>query len=152
MLVAAVQWREPVICIICITCIICIACIMCIAYITCIICITYMYYMYCMYALFVIAVGSQSRVWLSAHELPGSSVCGISQARILEWVSISFRKGSSRPRDWTHFSCTGRQPLCYWATRKAPCVHTSPRFWISFQFRSPMQWHSNWCTASCSCR
>ena len=37
--------------------------------------------------------------------LPGSSVCGISQARILEWVAISFSRGSSWPRDWTHVSC-----------------------------------------------
>ena len=33
--------------------------------------------------------------------LPGSSVPGILQARILEWVAISFSKGSSRPRDPT---------------------------------------------------
>ena len=33
--------------------------------------------------------------------LPGSSVHGISQARILEWVAISFSRGSSWPRDWT---------------------------------------------------
>ena len=33
--------------------------------------------------------------------LPGSSVLGIFQARILEWVAISFSRGSSRPRDWT---------------------------------------------------
>ena len=32
---------------------------------------------------------------------PGSSVHGILQARILEWVAISFSRGSSRPRDWT---------------------------------------------------
>ena len=32
---------------------------------------------------------------------PGSSVHGISQARILEWVAISFSRGSSRPRDRT---------------------------------------------------
>ena len=31
---------------------------------------------------------------------PGSSVHGILQARILEWVAISFSRGSSRPRDW----------------------------------------------------
>ena len=37
---------------------------------------------------------------------PGSSVHGISQARILEWVSISFSRGSSRPRDQTQVSCT----------------------------------------------
>ena len=36
---------------------------------------------------------------------PGSSVHGVSQARILEWVSIFFYRGSSWPRDWTHVSC-----------------------------------------------
>ena len=40
---------------------------------------------------------------------PGSSVHGISQARILEWVAIPFSRGSSRPRDQTPVSClTGR--------------------------------------------
>ena len=37
--------------------------------------------------------------------LPGSSVYGFSQARILEWVAISFSRGSSQPRDQTLFSC-----------------------------------------------
>ena len=37
--------------------------------------------------------------------LPGSSVHGILQARILEWVAISFSRGSSQPRDWTWVSC-----------------------------------------------
>ena len=44
--------------------------------------------------------------------LPGSSVHGISQARILEWVAISFSRGSSWPRDGTcisYISCIGRQ-------------------------------------------
>ena len=36
---------------------------------------------------------------------PGSSVHGISQARILEWVVISSSRGSSQPRDLTHSSC-----------------------------------------------
>ena len=39
---------------------------------------------------------------------PGSSVHGISQARILEWVAISFSRGSSRPRDGIRVSCFGR--------------------------------------------
>ena len=46
--------------------------------------------------------------------LPGSFVHGISQARMLEWVAISFSRGSSQPRDWTHISCIyyiGRQIL-----------------------------------------
>ena len=36
--------------------------------------------------------------------LPGSSIHGIFQARILEWVAISFSRKSSRPRDWTQIS------------------------------------------------
>ena len=36
---------------------------------------------------------------------PSSSVRGISQARILEWVAISFSRASSWPRDRTHVSC-----------------------------------------------
>ena len=48
---------------------------------------------------------------------PGSSVHGISQARILEQVAISFSRGSSWPRDWTHVFCIGRQILYHWATR-----------------------------------
>ena len=38
--------------------------------------------------------------------LPGSSLCGISQARILEWVAISFSRGSFRPKDQTQVSCS----------------------------------------------
>ena len=38
--------------------------------------------------------------------LPGSSVHGILQARILEWVAILFSKGTSPARDQTLFSCS----------------------------------------------
>ena len=51
---------------------------------------------------------------------PGSSIHGIFQARVLEWVAISFSRGSSRPRDQTQvFRIAGR---CFtvWATREAP--------------------------------
>ena len=33
------------------------------------------------------------------YSLPGFSVCGTLQARILEWVAIPFSRGSSQPRD-----------------------------------------------------
>ena len=36
--------------------------------------------------------------------LPGSSVCGILQARILEWVAMPSSRDSSQPRDWTHIA------------------------------------------------
>ena len=41
----------------------------------------------------------------------GSSVHGISQARVLGWVAIFFFRGSSRPRDWICVFCIGRQIL-----------------------------------------
>ena len=50
---------------------------------------------------------------------PDPSVHGVSQARILEWVVISFSRGSSRPKDQTHVSCIGRRILYHWATREA---------------------------------
>jgi len=37
--------------------------------------------------------------------LLGSSVHGISQARILEWIATSSSRGSSQPRDQSHVSC-----------------------------------------------
>ena len=40
------------------------------------------------------------------YSLPGSSVHGIFQARILEWIAISSSKGSSQPRDQTCVSCS----------------------------------------------
>ena len=39
------------------------------------------------------------------HSPPGSSVHGILQARMLEWIAISFCRGSSQPRDRTCVSC-----------------------------------------------
>ena len=49
----------------------------------------------------------------------GSSVHGISQARILEWVLISFSRGPSWPRDWTQIPCIGIRFFTIWATREA---------------------------------
>ena len=48
--------------------------------------------------------------------LPGSSVREIFQARILEWVAISFSRGSSQPKDQVQISCTSRWILYLWAT------------------------------------
>ena len=60
---------------------------------------------------------------------PGSSANGISQARILEWVAVSFSRGYSRPRDTTQFSWIeadsslteprGKPPyICTWLLEK----------------------------------
>ena len=66
----------------------------------------------------------------------GSSVHGISQARILKWVVISFSRGSSWPRNGTHISCIGRWIPYTWATREA-CILLHP------SFKSPLKKRGN---------
>ena len=51
---------------------------------------------------------------------PGFSVHGILQARILQWVAISFSRGSSRPRDRTQVSHIAGRRFNLWASREAP--------------------------------
>ena len=70
-----------------------------------------------------------SRVQLFCNPMgcspPGSSVHGIFQARILEWVAILYSRGSSQPRDWTRvscISCIGRQILYHCVTCEAPIL------------------------------
>ena len=62
-----------------------------------------------------------SRVWLFCDPMdcspPGSSVNGISQARIVECIAISFSRGSSWLRDRIHVSCIGWWILYNWANR-----------------------------------
>ena len=53
------------------------------------------------------------------YSLPGSSVRGLFQARVLEWVAISFSRGSSQPRDWTWVSCIADRRFTIWVTREA---------------------------------
>ena len=50
--------------------------------------------------------------------LPGSSVHGIFQARVLEWVAISFSRGSSWSRDQTQVSHIEGRRFTIWATRE----------------------------------
>ena len=61
--------------------------------------------------------------------LPGSSLHGISQARILEWVVIPFSSGSSPSKYQTHISCVsciGRQILYHWVIWEAHIYLCSP--------------------------
>ena len=51
--------------------------------------------------------------------IPGFSVHGIFQARVLEWGAISFSRGSSRPSEWTWFSHTAGRCFTLWASREA---------------------------------
>ena len=53
------------------------------------------------------------------YSLPGSSVHGILQARILEWVAVPFPRGSFQLRDWTQVSCLAGRFFTIWPTREA---------------------------------
>ena len=65
--------------------------------------------------------------------LPGSSVHGIFQARILEWAAISFSRGSSQPRDQTQLSCiVGR---CFYHLS-----HQGSLYWRKIQFPLEEKW------------
>ena len=69
----------------------------------------------------------------------GSSVHGIFQARILEWVAISSSRGSSQPRDGNHISCvscTGGQSLYHWVSWEALSPYYSAYVLI--------EWMSRW--------
>ena len=59
---------------------------------------------------------------------PGSLVHGIFQARILEWVAISFSRWSSRPRDRTWVSHIVGRCFTVWATRDAEPWWTATNF------------------------
>ena len=63
--------------------------------------------------------------------LPGSSVHGIFQARILEWVAISFSRGSSWPRDQTWDSRIAGRRFTLWTTREAQSFRNKQSFKFS---------------------
>ena len=53
------------------------------------------------------------------RSLSGSSICGIFQARVLEWIAISFSRGSSWPRNRARVSRIAGRRVTVWATREA---------------------------------
>ena len=58
------------------------------------------------------------------RSLPDSSVHGIFQAVVLEWIAILFSRGSSRPRDRTQVSHIVYRRFTIWATRKVIYCYT----------------------------
>ena len=59
---------------------------------------------------------------------PGSSVHGILQARILEWVAILFSRGSSWPRNRTQVSCIADGFFTIWAIREGLVLSSNPEY------------------------
>ena len=81
--------------------------------------------------------------------LPGSSLHGILQARILKWVAISFSRESSQLRDWTWVSCTAGRRFNLWVTREeCVCYRTYQVFILVVQLLShgPILWDSTNCS------
>ena len=77
---------------------------------------------------------------------PGSSVHGVLQARILEWVAMPSSRGSSWPRGRTWVSCTGGRFFTTWATREALRIeviffNSSYLHVVSFLFPLMTEWH-----------
>ena len=68
-------------------------------------------------------LSSFSHGWLFCNPMdcrpPGSSVHGILQARILEWLAMPSSRGSSQPRDWIQVSWIAGGFFTVWATREA---------------------------------
>ena len=62
--------------------------------------------------------------------LPGSSVHGIFQAIVLEWIAISFSRGSSWPRDWTRVSRIVDRCFTIWATREVCTIMFYFHGWV----------------------
>ena len=81
-------------------------------------CITMVFLNVCVCVCVCVCARSQSYLTLCNrmdYSPPSSSVHGIFQARILQYIASSFFRGSSRPRDQTHLSCAfcvGRWVLC----------------------------------------
>ena len=67
----------------------------------------------------LVAQSCLDSLWPHGCTLPGSSVPGILQARILEWVVIPFSRGSSQPKDQTRVSYTADGFLTIWVTRES---------------------------------
>ena len=58
--------------------------------------------------------------WKSLSHVPlFVTVHGIPPARILEWVALSFSRGSSQPRNWAQVSCIAGRLFSAWATKEA---------------------------------
>ena len=75
------------------------------------------------------------------YSAPGSSVHGILQARILEWVAIPFSRGSSWHRNWTQVSCIAGKFLTIWATREIP-ISWLPGTWYTISCGMNVVHHS----------
>ena len=67
------------------------------------------------------------------YSLPHSSAHGTFQARILEWVAISYSRVSCRPRDWTHVSCLASGFFTTTPPQKPSTQWVLSKYWLNEQ-------------------
>ena len=99
----------------------------------------------CMCVCVCVCVCESLSIW------PGFSVCGLLQARILQWVAIFFSRGSSRPRNWTQVSCTAGRSFTIWTPGKPTwcmtCAESFPSAgqptWSQWR-NNPARWSGRW--------
>ena len=74
------------------------------------------------------------------RSIPGFSVLGILQARILKWVAVPFSRGSSQPRS------PALKVILYHLSHQG-----SPRIleWVAYPFSRRSSWPKNWTGVSC---
>ena len=106
--------------------------------------VTYLNFIFNLILCFLVVVLSLSHVQLFCNpedcSPPGSSVHGIFQARIPEWVTISFSRWSSQTRDWLQIVCIGRwvflplshqgSPVLFLTLKKIAVSLLLALFWI----------------------
>ena len=76
-------------------------------------------------------LGESESCSVVSNSLWPHGLCGILQARILEWVAFSFSVGSSQPRDRTQVSCIAGEFFTSWATGEAQ------EYWSGYLIPSP---------------
>ena len=86
------------------------------------------------YSLFLVAQSYWTLCDPLDCSLPSSSVCGISQARILKWVAISSSRVSSQPRDQTCVFCIAGRFFTHWAIGKVPTLY------YTFKYSLKLKW------------
>ena len=87
---------------------------------------------------------------LMDYSSPGSSVHGIFQARIREWVVIPFSRGSLQPGDWTRVSCNAGGFFTAWTLLLILDIYLEVKLhWVikrflcsSYSFHARIPWHS----------
>ena len=83
--------------------------------------------------------------------LPGCSIHGILQARVLVWVAISFSRGSSWPRDQTRISCIAGRRFTLWAPMEERTFHwaTNQNYFPKESYVIPTPWLERFVYLAC---